>query len=893
MEARHPPGRIDAGEHAEEEGDAEAGHEDAQVDFELGIGEEAAGVQGREHRRGQGEPQARPEEGQHQVLDQELPDEGHFRGAERAPDADLRGALQDAAQLDVDQVDRGEEQEEEEGGGEDRRQEPGMARLHAVGEEQAGGSAEQGVEATREAVEMLGIRDRHPPHPRGELRFDGREVGAAPGEDEGHHAAEGLVPVVRGIGRADRHPDVGVGDDPEVRHVGHHADDAEALAFELDGAADGGRAAEQALPRGRVDHRHPPPGRLVGGGDRPALQEVEIEDAPELAVGALQLQLAAPAAQVGDHRPVVGHQRHPLDPGLGRERPHRLLQEGVAGRTGPHPVLAGRGDLVEPEGAVGMDLGGDRGEELVEDRRRHQGDEQGEAHPEKADESEELPAQEDLGGDFQVAGEHGVSLLHLAAVEQADDSVGAVGQARVVGDHDHGRLVLAVQLFENAHDLVAHLAVEVAGGLVGQEDLRAADDGAGDRHPLLLAARELGGEVMGARGKPHPVEGGERPLPALLRRKTAVQQRDLDVVDDGEIADQVELLENETHPFIADAGELPVAVPVAAADPLAVELDLALARLVEQTDQVEERALAASRGTHDRDQLAFFDHEVDVVERHGLDALRTVQLADLLQADHAASLYSYRNLICVRSRYSFKSATITSSPTARPESTSQASSPSTPRRTARRTARSPWITKTASAAPSLAQGPFLRRNTPCFSAVRTKTSTRRWSRSRALPASVKSTVNLAVPFSIAGWTLATLPVRSCSSTFTRTGSPAARRAAWRSATVASTRKEPRSATRARTSPRRTVAPSSGTTQVKTPAWSERVVARSSWWRASSRSLPRVCRSRASPASWAVVERSVSATEAESWESSMAAFFASTSAARSAASEARPSAWSLR
>ena len=62
--------------------------------------------------------------------------------------------------------------------------------------------------------------------------------------------------------------------------------------------------------------------------------------------------------------------------------------------------------------------------------------------------------------------------------------------------------VLAVELAEELHDLVAGLRVEVAGGLVGQDQLRVVDQRAGDGHALLLAAGQLVGQwcAYGRRG---------------------------------------------------------------------------------------------------------------------------------------------------------------------------------------------------------------------------------------------------------------------------------------------------------------------------------------------------------------------------------------------------------
>jgi hypothetical protein len=71
-----------------------------------------------------------------------------------------------------------------------------------------------------------------------------------------------------------------------------------------------------------------------------------------------------------------------------------------------------------------------------------------------------------------------------------------VRHLRFVRDHQDGDAVLAVERDEQVHDLVAALAVEVAGRLVGEQDQRAGDDGAGDGDALLLAAGKFGRRVM-------------------------------------------------------------------------------------------------------------------------------------------------------------------------------------------------------------------------------------------------------------------------------------------------------------------------------------------------------------------------------------------------------------
>ena len=62
-------------------------------------------------------------------------------------------------------------------------------------------------------------------------------------------------------------------------------------------------------------------------------------------------------------------------------------------------------------------------------------------------------------------------------------------------------------------DLRADMGVEVRGRLVGQEDRRHADQGAGDRHALLLSAGEVTRQETGPVGKPHGLEQAGRLAP--------------------------------------------------------------------------------------------------------------------------------------------------------------------------------------------------------------------------------------------------------------------------------------------------------------------------------------------------------------------------------------------
>src|SRR5262249_9466706 len=77
---------------------------------------------------------------------------------------------------------------------------------------------------------------------------------------------------------------------------------------------------------------------------------------------------------------------------------------------------------------------------------------------------------------------------------------------------------------------------------------------AGPRHALLLTAGELAGQVLPAVGHPHPLERTlHSPLP-LGRGHPTVGERQLHVLEDREVPDEVEALEDEADLAIADPG---------------------------------------------------------------------------------------------------------------------------------------------------------------------------------------------------------------------------------------------------------------------------------------------------------------------------------------------------
>ena len=83
------------------------------------------------------------------------------------------------------------------------------------------------------------------------------------------------------------------------------------------------------------------------------------------------------------------------------------------------------------------------------------------------------------------------------AVAQHDDAVEVPLDLGIVRHHDDCN-AFAVKPREQVHDLDRRVAVERAGGLVGEDEGRLVDERPGDGDALLLAARELAGQMPGA-----------------------------------------------------------------------------------------------------------------------------------------------------------------------------------------------------------------------------------------------------------------------------------------------------------------------------------------------------------------------------------------------------------
>ena len=147
--------------------------------------------------------------------------------------------------------------------------------------------------------------------------------------------------------------------------------------------------------------------------------------------------------------------------------------------------------------------------------------------------------------------------MEYLAVPDEEDPLGVAGGLGGVGDHEDG-LALGVDLLEEGEEAVGGPAVQGPGGLVGQDDPGLGDEGPGHRHPLLLAAGDLVGELPQQLLQPQPPGQGRQALGHLRVGLSRQHQGQQDVIPDGEGVQKVEVLEDEAQVVPAEGGDLPL-----------------------------------------------------------------------------------------------------------------------------------------------------------------------------------------------------------------------------------------------------------------------------------------------------------------------------------------------
>ncbi len=211
----------------------------------------------------------------------------------------------------------------------------------------------------------------------------------------------------------------------------------------------------------------------------------------------------------------------------------------------------------------------------------------------------------------------------------------------VVGDHQHGQPVTALEIRQQIEDLRAHRGVERRGRLVADQEGRLEEKRPAYDDPLQLAARALPRVAFGeALVEADLLQHAHDHLPALVERADAVlRKRRLHARANlhARVERAERILEHELHGaaqalqlLALDVGNLPIRYCHAAA---------CRSRLARQ--QAGDGALAAARLADEAEHLAAIDPEGDAVDRFDrgrtAEAWQQVVLGDAVDVDERRS----------------------------------------------------------------------------------------------------------------------------------------------------------------------------------------------------------------------------------------------------------------
>ncbi len=162
-----------------------------------------------------------------------------------------------------------------------------------------------------------------------------------------------------------------------------------------------------------------------------------------------------------------------------------------------------------------------------------------------------------------------------------------------------------MQRSDQAHQLRDRPLVHAAGDLVQQQEARLGGERARELQALALSGRERASVSLGLLGEPHLVDQLARPVARVPHVPRAGQGTDHDVVEDAEPLKRSQLLEGAGHSAPAhDVGRQ-------AGESGPVQPHLALVRMVEARDDLEQGRLAGAVRPDDAHQLARLNVERD------------------------------------------------------------------------------------------------------------------------------------------------------------------------------------------------------------------------------------------------------------------------------------------
>ena len=175
-----------------------------------------------------------------------------------------------------------------------------------------------------------------------------------------------------------------------------------------------------------------------------------------------------------------------------------------------------------------------------------------------------------------------------------------------MGDEDAGNADAVDRILQPVAQFLADLGVDGGKGLIQEQNLGIRCQSPGKGHALALTAGELVGITLFHARQADEVDHFQDPLPYLLFRPLLDFQAEGDVIENGHIAEQGVVLEDEADAPLGSGNVV---------DPAAVDEDVAAVGILQAGQHAQDRRLAAAAGTEEGDELALVDAKGNVARR--------------------------------------------------------------------------------------------------------------------------------------------------------------------------------------------------------------------------------------------------------------------------------------
>ena len=201
----------------------------------------------------------------------------------------------------------------------------------------------------------------------------------------------------------------------------------------------------------------------------------------------------------------------------------------------------------------------------------------------------------------------------------------------IVRDEHGSQIPAAPQTAQHLEHFFAGPLIEIARGLVRQQQRRVANQGPRDRYPLLFSARKLSRAVLGPICQSHLSQSRFRLLQRLCPVLAGDQPRHHHVFRAGKFAQQMMLLPDVADLTVAESRHFRFRKR---SDIPAVNSNRPACGPVQPRNEVKKRTFPGAAFPHYRHLLARRDFEIQVAKHHDLSGSRTVSSRQLFQLDN-------------------------------------------------------------------------------------------------------------------------------------------------------------------------------------------------------------------------------------------------------------------